>query len=123
MHAVKQVASHQAVAAPAEHVKSGASGYDQPHSVAISIEKALEQSFPFGVFVQLIEYCDGWLCSKTVQLQGFGQRRRTAQQAPPVIGVIPVEIRVADRPAGGSLSDLARSRDQSHLAMPLQVVG
>ena len=123
MHAIQKVASHEAVAAAAEHVQSGASGYDQTHAVAVGIEEALEQRFPFGVLMQLIEYRHGWVRPQALQMQGFSQRRRAAQQAPPVIGVVPVKIRVADRPASRSLSHLARPRNQGHLAMSLQMVG
>jgi hypothetical protein len=49
--------------------------------------------------------------SKLVQLQGLNQCCRTAQQAPPVIDVVPIEISVADRPASSSLPDLAWSGD------------
>jgi hypothetical protein len=123
MHPIKQVAPHQAIAAAAEDVNPGAAGYDQSHAVAVGIEETLEQSFPFGVFVQFVEYGDGGAGSKLVQLQGLSQCCRTAQQAPPVIDVVPIEISVADRPASSSLPDLAWSGDQGHLAVYSEVVG
>jgi hypothetical protein len=43
--------------------------------------------------------------------------------APPVVGVLPVEIGAAYRSASRSLTDLTRSRGQSHPAVPLEVVG
>jgi hypothetical protein len=45
------------------------------------------------------------------------------QHAPPVIDVVPIEVRIADQPASSSLPDLAWSGDQGHLAMSPEVVG
>src|SRR5713226_8747154 len=90
--------------------------------ITVGVEKALQQRFPFAVFMQFVEHCDGSFCPKAIQLQGFRQRGWTAQEAPPVVGIIPVEILIAERPAGGGLSDLARSRNQGHLTMFFEVV-
>ena len=123
MHAVEQVASHQAVTATTENVEPGASSYDQTNPLAIAVEEALQQALPFAVLVQVVQHGNGDLCCKAVQLESFGQRGRTPQQPPAIISVVPVEITVADRPAGRSLADLARSGDQRHLAMPAQMIG
>ena len=122
MHAVKQVASHQAVAAPAENIQPRTPGHEQPHPVAVGVEEALEQRLPFRVLVQFVEDGHGRLRTQPVQVQRFGQRCGTAQEQSPVIGVVPVEIGVGERAAHGGLADLARSGDQGHLTMPLQVI-
>src|SRR5215471_10462593 len=119
MHAVQQVASHQAVTAPAENVKAGASRYNQVDPLAVGVKEALQQSLPFAVFVQFVQHGDGDVRGEVVQLESFRQRGGTAQQTPSIVSVVPVEISLADRPAGRSLADLARSGDQCHLAMPV----
>jgi len=122
MHAVKQVPPHQAVAAPAENVQSGTARHQQPHPTAVGVEETLQQRLPLPVLVELVEDRDGQPRPQPVQLQHLRQRRRTTQELPPVIGVVPVEISVTEGAAGGGLTDLAGTRDQGHLAMPLEMV-
>ena len=44
------------------------------------------------------------------------------KEASPVIGIVPVEIGIAESPAHRGLADLARPGDQGHLTMSLQVI-
>jgi len=66
MHAVEQIVSRQTVTAPAKYVQSRASGYDQMDSIAVGVEKALQQRFPFAVFVQFVEHGDGRFRHKAI---------------------------------------------------------
>jgi hypothetical protein len=50
-----------------------------------------------------------------------GKFSRATQQEAPVIGIVPVEVRVPERTANSRFSDLARARDQRHLAVFFQV--
>jgi hypothetical protein len=122
MHAIKQIPPHQAIAATTENVEPGTARHKQSHPVTVGVEEALEQGFPFRVFVQFVEDRHRWPGAQSVQLQRFGQRGRAAQEAPPVIGIVPVEVGVAESPAYRGLADLAWPGDQGHLTVSLQVI-
>ena len=52
----------------------------------------------------------------------LGQLGGAAQKNAPVIGIVPVEVGLPDGTARGGLAHLARSTDQSHLAVALEMV-
>ena len=122
VHSIKEVAPHEAVAAPAENVHAGTAGHEQSHAFAVGVEEAFEQGLPLGVFVQFVEDGDGRLRAEPVQLQRLRQRRRPAQEPSPVIGIIPVEIGVAERAADGGFAHLPWPGNKGHLAVFLEML-
>jgi hypothetical protein len=63
--------------------------------------------------VQFVEDGNGRFGAQTVELQRFRQRSGAAQKAATIIGIIPVEIDVAERSTHCGLADLSRAGDQS----------
>src|SRR5215469_4759868 len=77
MHAVKKVTTHQAVAPSPENLDARASCNNEAYSVAVAVEKAFQQPFPFGVFVQFVERGDWRLRPEDIQVQGLCERCRS----------------------------------------------
>lgn len=122
MHAIEEIAPHQAVPASAEHVQSRASRHDQACLVAVRIEEALEQLLPLGVLVQFVEDRHGRFGPQAIQAERHRQRRGTPEQRASIVRIVVIEVLVANRTARGRLADLARPAHQRHLAMPIEVV-
>lgn len=59
---------------------------------------------------------------QTIHIESLGERRRPSQHLPSMIGIIPIEIGIANGAACRGLPDLPRARNKSHLPIFLDMI-
>ena len=104
------ISSLQGITGPAQHIKAGASGYENLVVLMEFIEYTLQKIPPRLEFVDFIE------------TPHIGYREFPFQDGLAVRGDVPVEIRGLIRQQGkgqGSLPDLSGATDENHLVLQI----
>lgn len=119
VHAVQEVAPHQAIPSPTIDREAGAAGHDHPEllAVGIDIEEALEKTLPSAVLVDLVKDHLGAARPGLVGADGLGGGVGPLLDQAPVVGVVPVQVGVGAMAADRGLAHLAGAADEGHLAM------
>jgi hypothetical protein len=123
MHAVEEISSHQAVAAPAKHVQPGAARDQYANAIGIRVEQTLQKSFPSAVFVQLIQHRDDGLFLQAIQAQSPGDPGWTREDNSPVVLIVPVQVLLGGGLTRRRFAHLSRAGDKRHLPMTPDVIG
>ena len=123
VHPIREIASHQAVAATAVHIHAAAARHRDAYPVGMGVEEALEELLPARELVQLVEEDHGNGLGQPVQPEPADEIPRAGEYELPIVDVIPVDVGIGAKPAGGGLAHLARTAEERHLPVARQVLG
>ena len=123
MHPIREIASHQAVAAAAVHIHAAAAGHRDAYPIGVGVEEALEELLPARELVQLVEKHHGSGLGQPVQPEPSDEIPGAGEYEFPIVDVIPVDVGIGAKPARGGLAHLARTAEERHLPVARQVLG
>ena len=83
----------------------------------MNIEKSFQELFPTREFAQLIEQDYGHGFGKPVELEPVDKASRADEDEFPVVDVVPVDVDVGEKPAGGGFPYLPGAADKRRLPM------
>ena len=121
MHAVEQIAPHEAVAPPAVDVETGTPGHEELRSCPVGVEEPLEERLPLSILVDLVDEGHPGRRRQTLEREPARRRGGPGEHHAPVVGVVPIERFVGSAAARGRLPHLTRASDERHLAILVEV--